>query len=63
MSESYKPLDPRTVEVREVIHVRVGRGRGIEGSIFRIIDQFYALDGQFLAENDPWLHREESKDD
>jgi len=34
-----------------------GRGKGKEGSVYRKIEQFWSLDGELLAENDPILQK------
>jgi hypothetical protein len=49
---------PDGVNLMEVIHVRSGRGRGIEGSKLRWVDQYWSTDGKLLAELDP--HPDES---
>ena len=41
------------VEVMEVIHVSITRGDGSKDDAVRIVDQYWSLDGELLAENDP----------
>jgi hypothetical protein len=48
-----KSETPEYARTEEVIHVRDGRGKGIAGSIFRLVDQYWSLDGTLLAEHDP----------
>lgn len=40
-------------KVIQVIEVEITRGKGIEGDVFRGVTQYWSLDGELLAENDP----------
>lgn len=42
-------------KVIQVIEVDERRGRGVEGEPFRIVTQYWSLDGELLAENDPHI--------
>lgn len=47
----------KNAEVIQVIRTRLlrrGRGRTEADEPVRIIEQYWSLDGQLLAENDPW---------
>ena len=39
--------------VIQVIEVEVTRGKGTEDSVMRGVTQYWSLDGELLAENDP----------
>ncbi|MEM5777673.1 MAG: hypothetical protein QXJ06_04485 [Candidatus Aenigmatarchaeota archaeon] len=41
------------VEVIKVIHVSITRGDGSKDNVVRNVNQYWSLDGEFLAENDP----------
>lgn len=51
----YQPPGPdvvRTIAITETTLTR--RGRGVEGDPIRIVTQYWSIDGQFLAEHDPF---------
>lgn len=43
----------REVDVLKVVHVKYLRGEGTEESPSRLVDEYWSLDGFFLAERDP----------
>lgn len=48
------------IEVVTVIAVMFGRGDGSRaGSPYRIVTAFYTMDGELIAERDPWLRGED----
>jgi hypothetical protein len=51
----------KEVEVIQVVHTRLlRRGEGVPGDPIRIIDQYWGLDGELLAEVDNWMpHKKE----
>jgi hypothetical protein len=40
-------------KVIQVIEVEITRGKGTEDSVMRGVTQYWSLDGELLAENDP----------
>ncbi len=42
----------RGAHVIEVIQIQALRGQGTEADVFRIVTQYWSLDGQLLAETD-----------
>jgi hypothetical protein len=48
---------PDSVKRIEVIEVRCGRGSGIDRDPFRIVIQYWSMDGALLAESDGYLER------
>jgi hypothetical protein len=43
---------PRVIQV---IQSEIKRGAGVESNPIRIVTQYHTLDGEMLAESDPWL--------
>ena len=43
----------REVEIVELIRINITRGLGVAGDPFRVVDQFWSLDGSFIFELDP----------
>jgi hypothetical protein len=55
VSDDYvKAETPRQVHLMRVIHTVAGRGDGVKDR-FRLVDQFWAVTGELLAENDPFV--------
>ena len=51
MNENWKNKDAQVIKVIRTYILR--RGKGVDGDPIRIIEQFWTLDGELLAENDP----------
>jgi hypothetical protein len=43
--------------VERVIHVRFSRGTGVQADPHRIVDAWFSLDGELIAEHDPEARR------
>lgn len=43
----------KKAEIKEVIHVLIARGDGSESNVVRNVDQYWTLNGELIAENDP----------
>lgn len=41
-----------------VIYTQTLRGEGVEENPLRLIDQYWSLDGELLAEKDEWLKKD-----
>lgn len=52
MNSKIEMKTPQQVEIVEVIHVRAARGKGTEEDPVRIVNQYWAKEGQLLAESD-----------
>lgn len=48
-----RPNTPRLVKMIEVVMVESLRGFGQQGDPVRVVTQYWSLDGELLAENDP----------
>lgn len=50
-AEKKEPL--KMVEAIQVIHISIFKGDGSESNPARIVDQYWAFNGELLAEKDP----------
>lgn len=54
-----RPRGTDSAEVIKVIKTTVRRGAGTKEDMSRIVTQYWSLDGNFLAENDPCAKEKE----
>lgn len=53
---------PRSARVIKVIETVALRGLGVTGNVLRLVTQYWDLDGELLAENDPCPDDKEIKE-
>ncbi len=62
MPDRYEPLRDYGARVIEVIEVAVQRGQGVVDNPTRRVHQYRTLDGELLAENDPFPEPAQSEE-
>lgn len=56
-----QPASPPAPKVISVIRTKDRRGNGTEQEPTRIVTQYWTLEGELLAERDPWLDEEHKR--
>lgn len=54
-----RPRGTDSAEVIQVIKTEALRGEGVQEDMCRIVKQYWSLDGELLAENDPCTKEKE----